>query len=207
VTLERQHHHGRKLGREFGGSIFGIDPRVPWRSTEGAALGHDALSTIVYVGVARLPQPFVAHVQSLAVELELDLQERRITAASTNLQLRCLDRVLQQVAVGRRVDDMLGSGMLELEVRYSAPFAGALRVALQNALRRAAATSQREQVHEGELAATATRSGSDAREARTPGDFLGAPAFEGLTDREDRSHRDLEVSGKGVGRRSTSVID
>ena len=170
-------------------------------------MGHDALPTIVYVGVARLPQPFVAQVQSLAVELELDLQERRITAASTNLQLRCLDRVLQQVAVGRRVDDMLGSGMLELEVRYSAPFAGALRVALQNALRSAAATSQREQVREGELAATATRSGSDAGGARTPGDFLGAPALEGPTDREDRSHRDLQVSGRGVGRRSASIID
>lgn len=100
-------------------------------------MGHAAESTIVYVGLARLPQPLVAPVPSVAVELEVELCSRRILAANTNLQFPGLERLLREVLVGKGVDTFAGCNLLELEVRYSAPFATALRAAVQAAVRRA----------------------------------------------------------------------
>jgi hypothetical protein len=100
-------------------------------------MGHAAESAIVYVGLACLPQPLVAPAPSLAVELEVDLRSRRIVAANTNLQFPGLERLLREVLVDKPVDALTGCAMLELEVRYSAPFATALRAAVQGALRRA----------------------------------------------------------------------
>jgi hypothetical protein len=100
-------------------------------------MGHASESTIVYVGQARLPQPLVAAAPSVAVELEVDLCSRRVVGASTNLQFPGLDRLLQEILVGRPIDAGDRSAVLELEVRYSAPFTTAVGVAVQSALRRA----------------------------------------------------------------------
>ncbi len=100
-------------------------------------MGLAAESTVVYVGLARLPQPLVAPVPGIAVELEVDPRTRRVVAANTNLQFPALERMLREVLVGRPVDSVAGYALIELEVRYSAPFTSALRVAVQAALRRA----------------------------------------------------------------------
>lgn len=100
-------------------------------------MGHAAESRIVYVGLARLPQPLVAAAPSVAVELEVEPSSRRIVEANTNLQFPGLERLLREILVGRAVDTVEGCTLLELEVRYSAPFATALRAAVQSAVGRA----------------------------------------------------------------------
>ena len=100
-------------------------------------MGQRVASTIVYVGLARLPQPLVTPAPSVAVELEVESHTRRIVAASSTLQLPALERLLREVLVDKPVDAVAGCPLLELEVRYSAPFTTALRVAVQAAVRRA----------------------------------------------------------------------
>jgi hypothetical protein len=92
---------------------------------------------MVYVGQARLPQPLVAATPSVAVELEVEPCSRRILAAHTNLQFPGLERILREILVDRPVDTTDGAAVLELEVRYSAPFTTAVGVAVRAALRRA----------------------------------------------------------------------
>ena len=89
-------------------------------------MGHAAEPTIIYVGLGRLPQPAVAAMDAVVVELEVEAHSRRIVAANTNLQFPGLKRLLQEVLVGQPVDAAAGHALLELEVRYSAPFAPAL---------------------------------------------------------------------------------
>ncbi len=101
-------------------------------------MGHNSHSPMVYVGQARLPQPLVAAASSVAVELEVDPCTRRIVAAHTNLQFPGLERVLREILVDRPVDTADGATILELEVRYSAPFTTAVGAAVRAALRRAA---------------------------------------------------------------------
>ena len=100
-------------------------------------MGHATGSTIIYVGLGRLPQPAVAAMDAVAVELEVEARTGRIVAANTNLQFPGLKRLLQEVLVGQPVDAAAGRALLELEVRFSAPFAPALRAATQAAARRA----------------------------------------------------------------------
>ena len=100
-------------------------------------MGHAAETTIVYVGLARLPHPLVTPAPSLAVELEVDGGSRLIVSATTNLPFPGLERLLREVVVGRPIDSLSGAALLELEVRYSAPFTSALRAAVQAAARRA----------------------------------------------------------------------
>ncbi len=100
-------------------------------------MGHAAEPTIVYVCLARLPQPSVAAAPAVAVELDVEASSRRIVAATTNLKFPGLERLFQEVLVGQPVDAAAGRALLELEVRYSAPFAPALRAAAQAAARRA----------------------------------------------------------------------
>ena len=110
-------------------------------------MGHVAFSSepsIVYVGVARLPQPLVTSAPALAVEIELAAASRKIVAVTTNLGFACLDRLLNETLVGERLDGLLSAPLLELEVRYCAPFMAALRVALQNAARQAAEATPRD---------------------------------------------------------------
>lgn len=100
-------------------------------------MGHSVATTVVYVGVARLPQPLVTLAPALAVELEMDVARREIVSVATNLPFLCLGRLLREVLVGRKLDDLAGSALLEMEVRYAAPFASAVRAAIQSAARRA----------------------------------------------------------------------
>jgi len=102
-------------------------------------MGHPTRCTIVYVGLARLPQPLVAAAPTVAVELEVELGSRHVVAASTNLPFPSLARLLDDVLVGKPVEACMDGALLELEVRYSAPFASAVRVAVQAAARRALA--------------------------------------------------------------------
>lgn len=100
-------------------------------------MGHDAESTIFYVGLARLPQPRVAAVDVVAIELEVEARSRRIVAANASIKFPGLDRLLQEVLVGQPVAAAAGLALLELEARYSASFAPALRTAVQAAVLRA----------------------------------------------------------------------
>ena len=101
-------------------------------------MGHLAVEpTIIYVGLARLPQPCVASGPTVAVELEVEARTRRIVAVSSNLPFPGLDRILREILVGERLDNGAGQALLELDVRYSSPFSTALRAAVQGALRRA----------------------------------------------------------------------
>lgn len=100
-------------------------------------MGHVDKPTIIYVGLARLPQPLVAPAPTVAVELEVELPGRRIIAANTNLQFPGLERLLREVLVGQPIDSFAGRAMLEFEVRYCATFATAVRAAVQSAVRRA----------------------------------------------------------------------
>lgn len=102
-------------------------------------MGHTAQNTVVYVGLARLPQPLVAAAPTVALELEVDMSTGQIVAAHTNLPFQRLTRLLEDILVGKRVEACTNGALLELEVRYSAPFAPALRVALQSAAKRALA--------------------------------------------------------------------
>lgn len=99
-------------------------------------MGHTAKSTVIFVGLARLPQPCVAGDQTLAVELEIELPTRRILAVNSNLQLPGLARLLRETLVGACLNSA-SEALLELEVRYSAPFTAALGAALRRALQRA----------------------------------------------------------------------
>lgn len=100
-------------------------------------MGHSVDTTVVYVGLARLPQPLATPAPSVAVEIEVDPHTRRVVGANTSLQFPGLERLFREVLVGRPVDHVAGNALLELEVRYSAPFTTALRVAVQAAVRRA----------------------------------------------------------------------
>ena len=100
-------------------------------------MGNTGESIVVYVGLARLPQPSVSPVPTVALELEVEASTRRVVAANTNLQFPGLERLLREVLVGQPVDAIASRALLELEVRYSAPFASALRAAVQAAAQRA----------------------------------------------------------------------
>ncbi|OGO50375.1 MAG: hypothetical protein A2148_12435 [Chloroflexi bacterium RBG_16_68_14] len=102
-------------------------------------MGHVADARIIYVGLARLPQPLVGSAPGIAVELEVEPRSRQIVAASTNLQFPGLERLLGEILVGKAIDALTGCALLELEVRYSAPFATAVRAAVQAAVGRAVA--------------------------------------------------------------------
>ncbi len=99
-------------------------------------MGHTATATLIVVGLARLPQPYVAAEQTLAVELEIELATRRILAVSSTLQLPGLARLLRETLAGKCVTDA-ARAVLELEVRYSAPFTTAVCAAVKRALQRA----------------------------------------------------------------------
>ncbi len=99
-------------------------------------MGHTATATLIVVGLARLPQPYVAAEETLAVELEIELPTRRILAVSSTLQMPGLARLLRETLVGECVDSA-GEALLELEVRYAAPFTSALCAAVKRALQRA----------------------------------------------------------------------
>ncbi len=99
-------------------------------------MGHTATSTVIFVGLARLPQPCVAGEQTLAVELEIELPTSRILAVNSTLQLPGLARLLRETLVGVCLKSAC-EALLELEVRYSAPFTAALCAALRRALERA----------------------------------------------------------------------
>ena len=100
-------------------------------------MGHNAESTVFYVGLARLPQPRVAAVEAIAVELEVEARSRRIVAATASLKFPGLERLLQEILVGQPVAAAAGHALLELEVRYSASFTPALRTAVLAAVLRA----------------------------------------------------------------------
>jgi hypothetical protein len=102
-------------------------------------MGRAAQNTVVYVGLARLPQPLVAAAPTVALELEVDMSSGDIIAVQTNLPFPRLTRLLRDLLVGERVEACTNGALLELEVRYSAPFVPALRVALQSAAKRALA--------------------------------------------------------------------
>ena len=102
-------------------------------------MGHPSRCTIVYVGLGRLPQPLVAAAPTVAVELEVELGSRQVVAANTNLPFPSLARLLDDVLVGKPVEACMDGALLEFDVRYSAPFASAVRVAVQAAARRALA--------------------------------------------------------------------
>jgi hypothetical protein len=92
---------------------------------------------MVYVGLARLPQPPVAPAPTIAVELEVGVRSRRIVDANVSLQLPALAQILRETVAGRSIDSGEGDALRELESRYSAPFATALRAAVSAAFRRA----------------------------------------------------------------------
>ncbi len=100
-------------------------------------MGHFA-STLIVVGLARLPQPCVAAEQTLAVELEIDLPTHRIIAVNSTLQLPGLARLLRETLAGKCLNSAC-EAILELETRYSAPFTSALCAAIKRALQRATA--------------------------------------------------------------------
>ncbi len=115
-------------------------------------MGHTAISTVIFVGLARLPQPCVAGEQTLAVELEIELLTSRILAVNSTLQLPGLARLLRETLTGKCVNSAC-EALLELEVRYSAPFTAALCAAVRRALQRAISD-----VPAGALPPAATRS-------------------------------------------------
>ena len=120
-------------------------------------MGHAPECTIIYVGLARLPQPLVAPMASVAVELEVEVASRRIVSANTNLPFPSLERLLRELLVGKPIEVCGDGAMLEFEVRYSAPFATALRVAVQSAVRRATADAgSREQAQHQQVALSST---------------------------------------------------
>jgi hypothetical protein len=102
-------------------------------------MGSTLQNSIVYVGVARLPQPLAGPQPSLALELEVDIITGQILAMQTNLAFPCLARLLDDLFVGKHVEACANGSLLELDVRYSSPLTPALRVALQSAAKRALA--------------------------------------------------------------------
>lgn len=129
-------------------------------------MGHATDACIVFVGLARLPQPLISPSPSVVVELEVELATRRIVAATSNLGLPGLERLLADVLVGQSIADCAGRALLELEVRYSAPFASALRTAVQNALGR---------VEEGTEAKRGAVPSVEEPDAGRSGGYNGAP--------------------------------
>lgn len=99
-------------------------------------MGHDASSRLIFVGLARLPQSCSAVAPTLAVEVAIELPSRRIVDAHSTLQLPGLSLMLRDVLVGTSLDDAR-KAVLNLEVRYSAPFTAALSAAIERALQRA----------------------------------------------------------------------
>ena len=99
-------------------------------------MGHIAASTLIVVGLARLPQPSVAAEQTVAVELEIELPTHRILAANSTLQLPGLARMLRETLTGKCLNSAC-EALFELEIRYSAPFTNALCTAIKRALQRA----------------------------------------------------------------------
>lgn len=99
-------------------------------------MGHISKSTIIFVGLARLPQPCVAVGPTLAVEVEVELPTRRILAVNSTLPLPGLGRLLREILVGEFVEAAC-EALLELRVRYSAPFSTAICAAVEQALQRA----------------------------------------------------------------------
>ena len=100
-------------------------------------MGHFASTTIVYVGTARLPQPPICAAAAIGVELVVDPATGRVVAASTNVGLPSLDRLIWEVVVGTPVSDPPERALLEIEVRYCSPLTAAVCRALEAALRRA----------------------------------------------------------------------
>ena len=123
-------------------------------------MGHNTTSTLIFVGLARLPLPSVAVEQTLAVEVEIELPAGRILAVSSTLQLPGLARLLREILVGECVGDA-GKALLELEVRYSAPFTTAICAAVKRALQRAS-IDRSSAVPAAAPAAASTRSRHDA---------------------------------------------
>ncbi len=99
-------------------------------------MGHTAIPTVIFVGLARLPQPCVAVEETLAVEIEIEVPTRRILAVNSTLQLPGLARLLREALVGACLNGAC-EALLELEVRYSAPFTAALCAAIRRALQQA----------------------------------------------------------------------
>ena len=99
-------------------------------------MGHTELPTLIVVGLARLPQPYVAVEQTVAVEIEFELPTRRILAVNSTLRLPGLARLLRETLTGECMNSA-SEALLELETRYSAPFTGALCAAIKRALQRA----------------------------------------------------------------------
>ena len=71
-------------------------------------MGHTNESSIIYVGLARLPQPLVAPVSSVAVELEVEPRGRRTVAASTTPQFPGLEGSLRAGLVGNPIEAVAG---------------------------------------------------------------------------------------------------
>lgn len=101
-------------------------------------MGHDTTSTLIFVGLARLPQSCSAVAPTLAVELTIELPSRSIVDASSTLPLPGLSQMLREILVGTGLDDAR-KALLDLEVRYSAPFSAALSAAVERAIQRARA--------------------------------------------------------------------
>ena len=99
-------------------------------------MGPYMISSIIFVGLARLPQPPVSAASAVAVEVEIELATRRILDVNSTLQLPGLSRLLKDVLVGECVEDVR-KALLELQVRYSAPFAPALCAAVERAVEQA----------------------------------------------------------------------
>lgn len=94
-------------------------------------------ATAVFVGLARLPQPLVSAVPSVAVELELDLTTQQIVDVNANLELPGLRRLLRELLQAKPLTPRLLDCLLELEVRYSASFSTAIATAVRAAIKRA----------------------------------------------------------------------
>jgi hypothetical protein len=100
-------------------------------------MGQHTSSTIIYVGLARLPQPLATPASAVAVELEVDPSTRLVVGVSCSLQFPGLERLLAALVAGKSLDTVARHAVLELDVRYASPFTTAVRTALLAALRRA----------------------------------------------------------------------
>lgn len=105
-------------------------------------MGQHPSSTIIYVGLARLPQPLATAASAVAVELEVDASTRLVVGVHCSLQFPALERLLQDLVAGKPLDAVAGQAVLELDVRYASPFTTAVRTALLAALRRASEAAE-----------------------------------------------------------------
>ncbi|MEX1255691.1 MAG: DUF3870 domain-containing protein [Dehalococcoidia bacterium] len=124
-------------------------------------MGQRMSSTIIYVGLARLPQPLATAASAVAVELEVDAATRLIAGVHCSLQFPALERLLQDLVIGKPLEGVAGQAVLELDVRYASPFTTAVRTALLAALRRASEAA-------APAAPAATRNGNGTKEAAAP---------------------------------------